>query len=69
MDLPEIPRKFSFTEEIIVGSIRSVLTSRVHYDYDSKLVRYDIVNVDPATYRMNAPLKIINDFTSGNLKH
>ena len=40
----------------------------MHYDYDSKLVRYDIVNPDPSTYRSNAPLKIINDFTSGIYK-
>ena len=37
---------------------------QMHYSYDTKLIRYDVVNTSPF-YRMNAPLKVVSDFNSG----
>ncbi|CAF0709531.1 unnamed protein product [Brachionus calyciflorus] len=62
-DMPEIPKSFSFTEEILVNSLKMGTTRKVYYSYDSKLIRYDTYALK--NYRENAPIKIIHDFNSG----
>lgn len=65
--IPDFPETYSFTEEIIARNSSYSMTAGVSYSYKLKTVRYDLLGfkrMGPAF--VDAPLKYIHDFNSGN---
>ena len=64
--LPRIPRRYSFSEEILTDkTVRNL--KNVYYDYDAQMVRYEIRSTQPQpqTFYNTDPIVYINVFPLG----
>ncbi|OWF45376.1 uncharacterized protein LOC110457136 [Mizuhopecten yessoensis] len=63
---PAVDSQFSYLLEIVVPDVQMAYEARIWYDYNYKLVRYDMATSPPGgKFKTGNPMSYINDFNTG----